>query len=53
VANDEARGTRMLEDRGSYDLWYVLRYDDIRSALHDYELFSSRSVRYLGDGPRR
>ncbi len=38
---------------GSYDLWYLLRYDDIRSALQDYDLFSSRSVQYLGDGPRQ
>jgi cytochrome P450 len=38
---------------GSYDIWYVLRYDDIRSALQDYDLFSSRSVQYLGDGPRQ
>jgi cytochrome P450 len=38
---------------GSYDLWSLLRYDDIRAALQDYELFSSRSVQYLGDGPQR
>jgi cytochrome P450 len=38
---------------GSYDLWYLLRYDDIRAALQDPELFSSRSVQYLGDSPSR
>jgi cytochrome P450 len=38
---------------GSYDLWYLLGYDDIRTALQDYELFSSRSVQYLGDSPNR
>jgi cytochrome P450 len=38
---------------GTYDLWYLLRYDDIRAALQDYELFSSRSVQYLGDSPQR
>jgi cytochrome P450 len=38
---------------GTYDLWYLLRYDDIREALQDYELFSSRSVQYLGDSPQR
>jgi cytochrome P450 len=37
----------------SYDLWYLLHYDDIRAALQDYELFSSRSVQYLGDSPQR
>jgi len=37
----------------SYDLWYLLNYDDIRAALQDYELFSSRSVQYLGDSPQR
>lgn len=37
---------------GSYDLWYLLRYEDIRAALQDYELFSSRSVQYLGDSPQ-
>jgi hypothetical protein len=24
---------------GSYDLWYLLRYDDIRAALQDCDLF--------------
>jgi cytochrome P450 len=38
---------------GSYDLWYLLRYEDIRAALQEYELFSSRSVQYLGDSPQR
>lgn len=38
---------------GSYDLWYLLRYEDIRAALQDYELFSSRSIQYLGDSPQR
>jgi cytochrome P450 len=38
---------------GSYDLWYVLRYGDIRAALQNHELFSSRSVQYLGDSPQR
>ena len=38
---------------GSYDLWYLLRYDDIRAALQDCDLFSSRSVQYLGDSPRQ
>src|ERR1700733_9570903 len=37
----------------TYDLWYLLRYADIRAALHDHELFSSRSVQYLGDSPQR
>jgi cytochrome P450 len=38
---------------GTYDLWYLLRYADIRAALQDYELFSSRSVQYVGDSPQR
>jgi cytochrome P450 len=38
---------------GSYDLWYVLRYDDIKAALQDYDLFSSRSVQYRGDSPQQ
>lgn len=38
---------------GAYDLWYLLRYADIRSALQDHELFSSRSVQYVGDSPQR
>jgi len=38
---------------GSYDLWYLLRYEDIRAALQTYELFSSRSVQYLGDSPQK
>jgi cytochrome P450 len=38
---------------GTHDLWYLLRYDDIREALQYYELFSSRSVQYLGDSPQR
>ena len=38
---------------GSYDLWYLLRYADISAALRDHELFSSRSVQYLGDSPQR
>lgn len=38
---------------GTYDLWYLLRYADIKAALHDHELFSSRSVQYLGDSPQR
>ena len=37
----------------TYDLWYLLSYADIRAALHDHELFSSRSVQYLGDSPQR
>jgi hypothetical protein len=37
----------------TYDLWYLLRYADIRAALQDHELFSSRSVQYLGDSPQR
>jgi len=28
---------------GAYDLWYLLRYADIRAALQDHGLFSSRS----------
>jgi cytochrome P450 len=38
---------------GTYDLWYLLRYADIRAALQDHELFSSRSVQYLGDSAQR
>ncbi len=38
---------------GTYDLWYLLRYADIKAALQDHELFSSRSVQYLGDSPQR
>jgi cytochrome P450 len=37
----------------TYDLWYLLSYADIRAALHDHQLFSSRSVQYLGDSPQR
>jgi cytochrome P450 len=36
---------------GTYDLWYLLSYADIRAALQDHELFSSRSVQYVGDKP--
>ncbi|MCW2892966.1 MAG: Cytochrome [Actinomycetia bacterium] len=38
---------------GTYDLWYLLRYADIRAALQDHELFSSRSVQYVGNSPQR
>ncbi|MCU1454188.1 MAG: Cytochrome [Acidimicrobiales bacterium] len=31
-----------------YDLWYLLRFDDIHDALQDPGLFSSSSVQYLG-----
>lgn len=49
-----AQGRAFRSDlAGSYDLWYLLRYDDIRAALEDYELFSSRSVQYLDNGPSR
>jgi cytochrome P450 len=49
-----AQGRAFRSDlAGSYDLWYLLRYDDIRAALQDYELFSSRSVQYVGDSPQR
>lgn len=36
-----------------YDLWYLLRYDDIHAALHDTELFSSSTVQYLGNSSQR
>ena len=36
-----------------YELWYVLRYDDIVRALQDSALFSSRSVQPLGESPQR
>ena len=49
-----ADGRAFRSDIGrSYDLWYLLRYDDIRAALQDYDLFSSRSVQYLGDSSQR
>jgi cytochrome P450 len=49
-----AQGPAFRSDiAGTYDLWYLLRYADIRAALQDHELFSSRSVQYLGDSPQR
>src|ERR1700735_165851 len=49
---DESRAFRS-DIAEAYDLWYLLSYADIRAALHDHELFSSRSVQYLGDSPQR
>jgi cytochrome P450 len=49
-----AQGPAFRSDiAGPCDLWYLLRYADIRAALQDHELFSSRSVQYLGDSPQR
>jgi cytochrome P450 len=37
------------EVAGEYDLWYLLQHDDINEAFKDTELFSSRTVQYLGE----
>ncbi|MCU1401545.1 MAG: Cytochrome, partial [Acidimicrobiales bacterium] len=51
---DEQRAFRSdISDPFGYSLWYLLRYDDIRDALQDPGLFSSRTVQYLGDSDQR
>lgn len=49
----EAHGVLRSDIAPSYQLWYILRYEDVRSALQDDVLFSSRTVRYLPDRAQR
>jgi cytochrome P450 len=35
-----------------WDVWTLLRYDDVHAALRDPELFSSRSVLHVYQGPK-
>ena len=57
VADHYAEWTRLQAEQrafrseiaGEYDLWYLLRHDDINEALRDTELFSSSTVQYLGE----
>ena len=57
LADHSAEWTRLQAEQGAfrseiageYDLWYLLRHDDINEALRDTELFSSRTVQYLGE----
>src|SRR4051812_11325057 len=61
LARHRAEWSRLREETpvfrsdiaGSYDLFYLLRYEDNLKALQDYETFSSRTVQYLGDSTHK
>jgi len=48
---EESRAFR--SDAHPWDLWYLIRFEDVTAAFRDFERFSSRQTNYNLDDPRR
>jgi cytochrome P450 len=49
---EESRAFVASTAAADWDVWTLLRYDDVHAALRDPELFSSRSVLHVYQGPK-
>ena len=49
---EESRAFVATEAAADWDVWTLMRYDDVHAALRDPELFSSRSVLHVYQGPK-
>jgi cytochrome P450 len=49
---EESRAFVATEAAPDWDVWTLMRYDDVHAALRDPELFSSRSVLHVYQGPK-
>jgi cytochrome P450 len=49
---EESRAFVATQAAADWDVWTLLRYDDVHAALRDPELFSSRSVLHVYQGPK-
>jgi cytochrome P450 len=49
---EESRAFVATKAAPDWDVWTLLRYDDVRAALRDPDLFSSRSVLHVYQGPK-
>jgi cytochrome P450 len=49
---EESRAFVATEAAPDWDVWTLMRFDDVHAALRDPELFSSRSVLHVYQGPK-
>ena len=49
---EESRAFVASEAAEHWDVWTLMRYDDVHEALRTPELFSSRSVLHVYEGPK-
>jgi cytochrome P450 len=49
---EESRAFVASEAAPDWDVWTLMRYDDVHAALRDPDLFSSRSVLHVYQGPK-
>jgi cytochrome P450 len=49
---EESRAFVSTQAAADWDVWTLMRYDDVHAALRDPELFSSRSVLHVYQGPK-